>query len=119
MAPSSTQIHRRFHEDGSLRGEWTTVDGKKEGFARIWHKNGLLSSEATFVDGLAQGVIREWNEDGRLTLQAHVVNGQYEGSYEAWFDDGKVLRKGIKYMDKSLPGFIEYRADGSVLYVVE
>jgi len=119
MTTNNVEVHKRLHADGELRSEWTTINGKKEGVARIWHKNGRLFSEATFRDGLTQGVIREWNEAGCLTLEAHVVDGQYHGSYQAFFDDGAVWKRGIKSMDKSLPGFIEYRPDGSVFHVVE
>ncbi|QDE37766.1 hypothetical protein FIV34_00415 [Luteibacter pinisoli] len=119
MTDKTTETHRRFHKDGSLRGEWTTIDGKREGVARIWHTNGRLFTEATFLNNLAEGVIREWAEDGRLTLEAHVVNGEYHGSYESWFDDGSPKRKGMMDMGKKLPGSVEYHPDGSVWWVIE
>jgi antitoxin component YwqK of YwqJK toxin-antitoxin module len=58
----TTRVVRETYQDGSLKSEYTEIDGEIQGVRRYWYQSGQLLSELEFVNGIQNGQIREWTE---------------------------------------------------------
>ena len=70
-----TGVYYAWHENGKLKYEYNTKDGKCHGLCRIWYDNGQLCYEENSKNGKLHGLKRRWFDDGRLCYKSNYKNG--------------------------------------------
>jgi antitoxin component YwqK of YwqJK toxin-antitoxin module len=52
---------RHYYEDDSLKREYRTKYGEKDGEYKLWHDNGQLDIQTTYVEGKKHGEYKMWH----------------------------------------------------------
>ena len=60
---------REYYPDGSLKSEYRTKYGEKDGEYKEWHDNGQLYIQTNYVEGKLHGEYKKWYDDGKLCSQ--------------------------------------------------
>ena len=62
----------RFYDNGQIRFELPTLDGKRHGLQRWWYENGNIHFEYHALNGIQIGLQTRWHESGTLDVfQTH------------------------------------------------
>lgn len=92
-----TDGHRKeYYPDGSLKSEYTIVDGKPDGLVRVYDREGFIVQESNYSHGRLHGTRKFWfpsvdentgleiEESGKLYLVSEYSRGQLHGT-ETWY----------------------------------
>ena len=86
---------RKIHAvSGELLVLGVFVDGRRQGLHRGWHKNGMLRGDYPYLTGKAHGDHRSYGETGVLVRSVHYENGVKHGPSMNYFDNGLLYKGG-------------------------
>ncbi len=57
---------REYYYNGTIKCEYRTKYGEKDGEYKEWYSNGQLSEQCTYNNNEIVGRYREWNRDGTI-----------------------------------------------------
>jgi antitoxin component YwqK of YwqJK toxin-antitoxin module len=81
---------RKYHPNGSIKCEYRTRFGKKDGeYKEWWFSNGNLKEECMYVNGKLNGEGKFWYKNGQLCEQNMYLNGNFNGECKEWFRNGQ------------------------------
>lgn len=63
------------YKNGILVGQIEVVDGRSEGWHRLFYDSGQISEEYYLHFNMLHGTYREWDESGNLISETNWVNG--------------------------------------------
>lgn len=66
---------KTYYSDGTLRGEYAILNGKRNGSAQTFHPNGSISSRGTYKENLKVGNWKYFDESGNLLQTVRMKNG--------------------------------------------
>jgi len=64
---------REYYPDGSLKCEYRTKYGEKDGEYKLWQINGKLGIQTTTVDGKIHGEYKKWYINGNIACQRNYI----------------------------------------------
>lgn len=59
---SNSKTYKEYYENGQLKREKPTVNGKKHGTLKEYYKTGELRSEILYIDGEKHGICKGYYE---------------------------------------------------------
>lgn len=68
----------------------TYIEGKEQGWSKIWYQNGRLAEERYYEKGKKENIHRAWWPDGKLRFEYHFKNDEHHGQQKDWFPNGKL-----------------------------
>jgi antitoxin component YwqK of YwqJK toxin-antitoxin module len=80
---------REYYPDGSLKREYRTKYGLKDGEYKEWWKDGQIYIQTTYVDDEIHGIYKGWHINGNIACQLNYINGKRNGELKSWWFDGK------------------------------
>jgi len=78
-----------YFYDGGIKEEYTLLNGKINGQAKVYHRNGKIKMTGNFSNGVKNGQFKEYDEDGNLTTEYTVINGKTNGVLKV-YENGKI-----------------------------
>ena len=105
---------QRFWPNGQVKEEWCEINGRKEGWRRIYLESGFMFSEMEFRDGVGNGVIREWRADGSKRLEGTIKDGEFHGRFSLWWPNGLLMEGGVYSNGKHTKGYRYYTDTGEM-----
>ncbi len=105
-------------KDGFLNYESYYINGRKNGYSKVYFKDGSLESSENYDDGLLDGASERWYENGRKQSDTRYNNGEIDGVSLWWYENGQI--KSISHWVNGLRiGWQrEYLENGNLLYEV-
>jgi len=88
---------REYYSNGSIKCEYRTKYGEKDGEYKVWWSNGRLWKQTHYIDDKRQGIYKEWYSNGVLWEDSHYENDKFKGEYKEWDRTGKLIEK-INYL---------------------
>jgi antitoxin component YwqK of YwqJK toxin-antitoxin module len=70
-----TGVCKLFHPNGQLKQERELVDGKNNGYYRVYSESGVLLEDGGFLNNRHHGVFKYFDENGNLIVEAEYENG--------------------------------------------
>jgi len=83
-------FHRLWFENGDLSYEATYAQGKLHGYSKTWWRNGNLRSESHHQKGLSHGTQKQWYKSGAKFKLRNTNQGKEEGIQQSWRENGKI-----------------------------
>jgi len=112
---SKVGIAREYYEDGALKSETESVDGKANGLMKTFDRSGNLKSVYTFKDGIRQGPAVSYYSTGELEMKMFYKDGLREGTTLWYYKTGKLFRE-IPYKKGKIEGIRKsYYQDGKLM----
>ena len=71
-----TGICREYHPNGKIKREVQLVDGKNNGYYKVYSANGILLEDGNFRNNLHHGEYRYYDAEGKLTYETVFEDGQ-------------------------------------------
>jgi antitoxin component YwqK of YwqJK toxin-antitoxin module len=99
--------------DGTIKSEYSLVNGKLNGFFKDYFENGNLKKSGNFVDGIENGLFKEYGEHGILEAEYGMSKGELNGSLKTYYSDGKLKKSGSYLNGKEHGNFVEYDEYGN------
>ncbi len=107
-------IVREYYPNGSIKCEYRTKYGEKDGEYKEWfQKNdnsvedrGQLKNQKNYIEGKLHGEYKRWYENGQLELQTHYVEDKENGEWKYWWCNGQLMIQ-FHYVDGKKHG--EYK----------
>jgi antitoxin component YwqK of YwqJK toxin-antitoxin module len=78
-------------EGGSLKCEYRTKFGLKDGECKVWYDNRQLWQQTTYIDDKVNGEYKRWYDNGQLMEQITYVDGKRQGNYKTWDNEGNLM----------------------------
>lgn len=66
------------------------LNGKLNGWSKVWYSKGVLSEQRFYKNGKKQGEHKAWWTDGKLKFLYHFKDDEHEGIQQSWFQNGKL-----------------------------
>lgn len=134
----SQEIKKEFYDNGSLKNEYKSVNGKPDGAVKfyyesgelqgslnysngmqngpstIYHKNGKIFKSMTFKNGEQDDTMKIYYESGQLQEISFIHNGKKEGIYMLYYENGQLQIKGMT-KDFQLHGHCEHYLENGKL----
>ena len=85
--------HQEFYEDGSVKCEYFTVNGIKDGIESIYYPTKELNKTKTWSHGLLEGPFVVYFRNGERYIEGSYSNGDYKGVYCVYDLNGSILTK--------------------------
>lgn len=77
-----------WYQNGSLRYEYTLVDGQYDGKYILYHPNGKIANTGLYSQGKAIGTWYHYYASGKKRKETNWANGKREGRCVGWFEEG-------------------------------
>ena len=114
LLASCTRIQKEYDDDGRLRAQYKTKDGKKHGQAVQFYRTGETMRTTTWDNGVLSGPSVSYYLDGGVKTAANYSNDQLVDLFTSYDSLGN-LRSESMYSNGELAGpFKVYYADGAV-----
>jgi len=92
---------REYYENGQIKGEGNTTDGKEDGKWTLYYENGQIWIEGNYKDGEKNGKWTSYNENGQMMLEGNTKDGKSVGKWTTYNEDGSI-KKVEEYKDGEL-----------------
>ncbi len=69
------------------------LNGRKNGYEKIWYNNGKISEERFYKNGRKEGNHKLFWENGNKKMIANFLDGQYEGKMIQWHKNGEKFKE--------------------------
>lgn len=66
-------------------------NGKRNGLFRLWHDNGTLKREYSYANNKFDKLYRSWHPNGVLKFECRYENAKLNGEYKKWDSTGKLI----------------------------
>lgn len=102
-------VEKTFHENGKIKEEIETVNGKRHGLYKLYFDNGQLRVVTRYEYGnQLDGVVDSYDENGILIRTVEIKNGNLNGPFKEFYPSGMMKKEG-EYKDDEIIGKpIEY-----------
>lgn len=111
----STQVKKRFDEQGRLKADVEISNGKRNGIARNYYESGAVHSEIHYVNDIKHGNSIWYFPNGKTYRVTPYVHGKKNGEQKKYYENGKLLAS-IPYKNDTLqPGTLEYTKSGKLI----
>jgi hypothetical protein len=111
----TTQVKKRFDEQGRLKADVEVKNGKRNGLAHNYYESGAIHSEINYVNDVKQGNSIWYFPNGKIYRITPYENGKKNGQQKKYYDNGKLLAL-IPYKNDTLqPGTLEYTKTGTLI----
>jgi len=117
---NKTIVVKTFHENGKIKEEIETVNGKLHGLYKLYFDNGQLRVVTRYENGIQlDGIVDSYDENGFLIRTVELRNGKLNGPYKEFYSSGLIKKEG-EYKDDEIIGKpVEYFEDGGIKDVSE
>jgi antitoxin component YwqK of YwqJK toxin-antitoxin module len=91
-----------YYYCGKIQDEGILINGKLNGYLKIYFKNGLVKSVYNYKNGILNGENFEYYKNGALKLKCNYTDGKKTGLSESYFPNGQLevsnlLKKGTTF----------------------
>ncbi len=105
-----------YYTNGKLEKEYSTRNGKHEGYYVEWYESGLKKEEGVYQNGERTGRWRCWYPRGELESEMLYLNGKRHGTHTSYDKNGKMAWQ-IPYLNGNCHGTsTEWSEDGTVCH---
>lgn len=112
---SKPGIAREYYDDGTIKTETESVNGKANGLMKTYDRSGNLNSVYTFKDGIRHGPAVSYYPTGELEMKMYYVDGHREGTTLWYYKSGKLFRE-VPYKAGKIEGIRKsYYEDGKMM----
>lgn len=88
------KLQTDYYKNGNKKYEVFMVDGKLEGWYKIWYETGELDSKIEYHNGMRNGLMLEYYKNGQISARMYYNNGDcVNDSTMTWYDDGQIKSK--------------------------
>ncbi|NPD83876.1 hypothetical protein HNS38_03850 [Lentimicrobium sp. L6] len=99
------KLQTDYYKNGNKKYEVFMIDGKLEGWYKIWYESGELDSEIEYHNGMRNGLMLEYYKNGQISARMLYDNGNcINDSTINWYDNGQVksrfLNGEFEYYDR-------------------
>ncbi len=101
-----TGVAYENYTDGTLKSEWTLLNGIEHGPGNTYYPNGQVDEKILWKDGEKDGPYEKYYDDGQLEVKAQYAFNEKDGYFETFYKSGKPWRKGY-YDNGKLEGTVE------------
>jgi antitoxin component YwqK of YwqJK toxin-antitoxin module len=95
-SPAVEQVvedYTEFYDNGQIKIEGKTVNGKRHGVWKSYYENGLKWSETSFNMGLKSGITTTYLEDGMMRYKGQFYNDERTGEWLFYDSAGYIMKK--------------------------
>lgn len=85
--------YTEFYDNGQIKIEGKTVNGKRHGVWKSFYENGLKWSETSFNMGLKSGITTTYLEDGMMRYKGQFYNDERTGEWLFYDSVGYIMKK--------------------------
>lgn len=111
---SCTRIEKEYYDDGKLKSEVETKNGKKNGRSIFYYSNGRKQMECQYSNDLLDGKLTRWTYKGKVELESNYTNGLRMGETRLYTSEG-ILQIIQNYKNDTLDGQIsEFYPNGNL-----
>lgn len=104
-----------YYENGAIKSEAETKDGKAHGLLKNYTAGGRLESVYTFENGIRNGPAVTYYPNGQAREKKYYLNGQRHGDTKIYYRSGELYRV-TPYENGKIEGIrITYYKDGKVM----
>ncbi|MFL5729494.1 MAG: toxin-antitoxin system YwqK family antitoxin, partial [Cytophagaceae bacterium] len=103
-----------YYESGELQGKLNFSNGKQNGASLIYYKSGALMKQISYLDGRQVDTMKIFYESGPLQEISIVKNGKKEGNYVSYYENGNLRMKGFMKEGKLHSYCEHYGEDGKL-----
>ncbi len=101
-----------FYDNGTIKGEYTIVDGENDGVTKLYFKTGQLNESRMYKKGEKDGAWITYNAEGGKIGEANFSKSTKHGKWYVWDENG-TLRCEMTYKNGEKTGkWIIYDANG-------
>lgn len=112
LAVAQKGLVQEHYPDGRLKTSKYTVEAREYVFT--YHPSGKLSSTAEYLEGRRDGFWKVYDEEGRLIMHACFDQGRRCGTWEFFASNG-ALRGRLSFIEGDLAQGEAYGTDGGLL----
>lgn len=92
-AEQVVEDYTEFYDNGQIKIEGKTVNGKRHGMWKSYYENGLKWSETSFNMGQKSGLTTTYLEDGMMRYQGQYYNDERTGEWLFYDSLGYIMKK--------------------------
>jgi antitoxin component YwqK of YwqJK toxin-antitoxin module len=92
-AEQVVEDYTEFYDNGQIKIEGKTVNGKRHGMWKSYYENGLKWSETSFNMGLKSGLTTTYLEDGMMRYKGQYYNDERTGEWLFYDSLGYIMKK--------------------------
>jgi antitoxin component YwqK of YwqJK toxin-antitoxin module len=107
-----------YYYSGKKRREGIFLNGKLNGYQKMYYQNGRLAMERDYKDGMENGDANEYYEDGSLKQKGVFENGKEEGTWESFYPNGQVKLRSKYKSGEIFDTATEYYSTGKMKEIV-
>jgi antitoxin component YwqK of YwqJK toxin-antitoxin module len=94
IARADSLIVMSYFEAGNPKDSFLTVNGKREGVAKMWYDNGSLKKQLQYKNGLRDSLCIWYYENGQVDTKCYFKNDNENGYCIAYYENSKVKNEG-------------------------
>jgi len=102
------------YKSGSLKSEFSTIDGFKDGDFIQYYENGLIQTISNFEDGKLEGEFKSLYNNGIEQTITFYLSNLRHGSYEEFYVNGKIKNCSSFYKGFKIGKSYEFFESGGV-----
>ena len=99
-------IYRVYYDDGKIKMEINSLNGKPNGEGKFYRKDGSVSYICNFVDGKPNGVLINYYKNGNVHNELNYDNGVLNGEQKTFDKNGNIVVYAIFENGKAVSGYI-------------
>jgi antitoxin component YwqK of YwqJK toxin-antitoxin module len=103
-----------YYDDGTIKGEYTLINGEMHGQVKMYHENGELQVVGNYNKGVKHGNFKIYSYEGVIQSDMNILNGELNGIFKNYYDNGKVKKSGSYLKGKAHGKFTEYDEEGII-----
>ena len=84
---------RQYDDKGTLVRAEQFVDGRRNGYFRMWFRNALPAFESTYINGRREGLAESWWSDGQQRSESWFVDDLPHGISRSWYSSGEKYKR--------------------------
>jgi antitoxin component YwqK of YwqJK toxin-antitoxin module len=79
-----------YDDNGSIRGEFTYINGITEGPYKLYWQNGNTYEVCSHLNGKKEGLCKLYYENGSIEEECSYINGKLEGPCKSYWQNGSI-----------------------------
>lgn len=108
-----TGTYIEYYDNGTLKGEYTIVDGKNDGITKLYFETGQLNESRSYRKGEKDGAWITYNTEGVKIGEANFSKSIKHGKWFIWDENG-TLRCEMTYQEgKKVGKWIIFNGEGN------
>jgi antitoxin component YwqK of YwqJK toxin-antitoxin module len=112
---NEVEIIKTYHQNGAVKEEIETVNGKGHGLYKQYYDQGQLKSAIKYENGnQVDGIVDSFDENGMLIRTVEIINGNLNGTFKEFYPSGTIKKEGQYKDDEVIGKPVEYYEDGNI-----